>query len=186
MRDHPGSFQPAAVAMRKFLLPALFVLLLCLNIAGYFLLVFDLDGSKIETGDGPMSVAQNDRMVVVLTLEGEHTGGRVLLVDRLPAGLEIENPRLVESGDIKSLAWLHTAGKPTHTEFRDDRFVASFDYFQGEDRRSGAKPTATVAYIVRAVTPGRYVHPAAAVEDMYRPDLFARTGAGQLVVTAVQ
>jgi uncharacterized protein YfaS (alpha-2-macroglobulin family) len=147
---------------------------------------YTLDGSKIETGDGPMSVAQNDRMVVVLKLEGQHTGGRVLLVDRLPAGLEIENPRLVESGDIKSLAWLQTAGKPAHTEFRDDRFVAAFDYFQGEDRSSGTKPTATVAYIVRAVTPGRYVHPAAAVEDMYRPDLYARTGAGQLVVTAVQ
>jgi uncharacterized protein YfaS (alpha-2-macroglobulin family) len=147
---------------------------------------YTLDGSKIETGDGPMSVKQNDRMVVVLKLEGEHTGGRVLLVDRLPAGLEIENPRLVESGDIKSLAWLQTEGKPAHTEFRDDRFVAAFDYFQGEDRRSGVKPTATVAYIVRAVTPGRYVHPAAAVEDMYRPDLYGRTGAGQIVVTGVQ
>ena len=147
---------------------------------------YTLDGSKIETGDGPMSVKQNDRMVVVLKIEGAHSGGRVLLVDRLPAGLEIENPRLVESGDIKSLAWLQTEGKPAHTEFRDDRFVAAFDYFQGEDRRSGVKPAATVAYIVRAVTPGRYVHPAAAVEDMYRPDLYGRTGAGQLVVTAVQ
>jgi uncharacterized protein YfaS (alpha-2-macroglobulin family) len=43
-----------------------------------------------------------------------------------------------------------------------------------------------VAYIVRAVTPGSYVHPAATVEDMYRPDRFARTASGRLEVTARQ
>lgn len=145
-----------------------------------------LDGTPITASEAQMTVKQNDRVVVVLKIEGQHTGGRVLLVDRLPAGFEIENPRLVESGDTKSLAWAQTAGKPTHTEFRDDRFVAAFDYFRGEDRRGGAKPAATVAYIARAVTPGRYVHPAASVEDMYRPDLHARTGAGTLVVTAVK
>ena len=145
-----------------------------------------LDGTPIAATDAQMSIKQNDRVVVVLKIEGQHTGGRVLLVDRLPAGFEIENPRLVDSGDTKSLAWVQTAGKPAHTEFRDDRFVAAFDYFQGEDRRSGTKPSATVAYIVRAVTPGRFVHPAASVEDMYRPDLHGRTGAGVLVVTAVQ
>ncbi len=41
---------------------------------------------------------------------------------------------------------------------------------------------ATVAYIVRAVTPGTYVHPAATVEDMYRPERYARTAAGTLTV----
>ena len=29
----------------------------------------------------------------------------------------------------------------------------------------------TLAYVVRAVTPGRYSHPAPSVEDMYRPDI---------------
>ena len=48
----------------------------------------------------------------------------------------------------------------------------------------GPAKTATVAYIVRAVTPGSFVHPAATVEDMYRPDRFARTAAGRLDVTA--
>ena len=42
-----------------------------------------------------------------------------------------------------------------HTEFRDDRFVAAFDRGQGDDR------DVTVAYVVRAVTPGVYAHPAA-------------------------
>ena len=145
-----------------------------------------LDGTPIAANDAQMAVKQNDRVVVVLKMEGQHTGGRVLLVDRLPAGFEIENPRLVDSGDTKSLAWVGASGKPAHTEFRDDRFVAAFNYFEGEDRSTGTKPTATVAYIVRAVTPGRYVHPAASVEDMYRPDLHARTGAGTLEVAPAQ
>lgn len=145
-----------------------------------------LDGTPIAANDAQMAVKQNDRVVVVLKMEGQHTGGRVLLVDRLPAGFEIENPRLVDSGDTKSLAWVGASGKPAHTEFRDDRFVAAFNYFEGEDRSTGTKPAATVAYIVRAVTPGRYVHPAASVEDMYRPDLHARTGAGTLEVAPAQ
>jgi hypothetical protein len=34
------------------------------------------------------------------------------------------------------------------------------------------------------VTPGRYVVPAATVEDMYRPHLSARTAMGQVEVVA--
>jgi uncharacterized protein YfaS (alpha-2-macroglobulin family) len=36
---------------------------------------------------------------------------------------------------------------------------------------------------VRAVTPGNYAHPAASVEDMYRPELSARTATGRMEVT---
>ena len=101
------------------------------------------------------------------------------------SGLEIENPRLVDSGDIGSLGWLKRTKEPEHTEFRDDRFVAAFDFFGDEGRRgSASKPSATVAYLVRAVTPGSFMHPAATVEDMYRPDRFARTASGRLEVTA--
>src|SRR5690606_33504711 len=130
-----------------------------------------------------------------LKIESDEAAGRVLLVDRLPAGLEIENPRLVDSGDIKTLDWLRTTRRPEHTEFRDDRFVAAFDLWgtaggsdsdeSSEDGTEAAKApaaTATVAYVVRAVTPGSFIHPAATIEDMYRPERYARTGAGTLVV----
>ncbi len=43
----------------------------------------------------------------------------------------------------------------------------------------------TVAYVVRAVTPGVFVHPAATVEDMYVPERHARTAVGMLTVTSV-
>ena len=102
-----------------------------------------------------------------------------MIVDRLPAGLEIENPRLVESGSTTGLAWLPQTTAPEHTEFRDDRFVAAFNApTDGE----GGPATLTVAYIVRAVSPGTYLAPAATVEDMYQPDRYARTGAGRLTV----
>jgi alpha-2-macroglobulin len=150
-----------------------------------------LDGTKVDLASatgGLGKLKQNDRLVVVLKVDATDTGGRILVVDRLPAGLEIENPRLVDSGDIKSLAWLKTTVAPQHTEFRDDRFVAAFDFFGSNLRARGdsADPasSATVAYIVRAVTPGTFVHPAATVEDMYRPTRFARTGAGRLEIAA--
>jgi uncharacterized protein YfaS (alpha-2-macroglobulin family) len=160
---------------------------------------YTLDGKKVDLASatgGTAKVKQNDRLVVVLKVDATDAGGRILLVDRLPAGLEIENPRLVDSGDIKGLSWLKTTVPPQHTEFRDDRFVAAFDFFGSSDGRRGRRNAdgdeehrdpasmATVAYLVRAVTPGSFAHPAATVEDMYRPDRFARTASGRLQVKA--
>jgi uncharacterized protein YfaS (alpha-2-macroglobulin family) len=152
---------------------------------------YTMDGKQVDLASasgGVSRIKQNERLIVVLKVEAQEAGGRVLLVDRLPAGLEIENPRVVDSGDVKSLGWLKTTLAPQHKEFRDDRFVAAFDFFGSDGPRRGgireAASSATVAYIVRAVTPGSYVHPAATVEDMYRPDRFARSSAGRLEVLA--
>ncbi len=120
---------------------------------------------------------QNDRFVVVLTVtEPQPQFARVALTDYVPAGFEIDNPRLVSSGDTGTLDWIEHAGTPVHTEFRDDRFVAAFE------RRKDDPTTYSVAYIVRAVAPGSYVLPQAVVEDMYRPDRFGRTETGAVEV----
>jgi len=156
---------------------------------------YTLAGEPVELASatgGTSKVQQNDRFVAVLKLQSNEPGGRVLLVDRLPAGFEVENPRLVDSGDIKSLSWLKTTVGPEHSEFRDDRFVAAFDFKGVSGNRNSSRASAekapgmstTVAYIVRAVTPGTFIHPAATVEDMYRPERYARTAAGKLTVTA--
>ncbi len=148
---------------------------------------YTLEGTKVDlaaSGPGPATVQQNTRLVAVVTIKGDKPGGRILVVDRLPAGLEVENPRLIDSGDVKSLAWLQRGRAPQHTDFRDDRVVAAFSFF-GERQPAGTNAdavTASIAYIVRAVTPGSYVHPAATVEDMYAPERFARTDAGRLTV----
>ncbi len=127
---------------------------------------YDLDGNELAAG----TVGFNTRIAVVLTVTRDRPGkGRMLVVDRLPAGLVIDNPRLVRSGDIGALDWLSTVDNPDHVEFRDDRFVAAVD----ETNQSG--DVMTFAYLARAALPGRFVHPPATVEDMYRPDLGART-----------
>ena len=157
---------------------------------------YTLDGTPVDPGSatgGTGQLRQTDRLVVVLKVEAD-SGGRVLLVDRLPAGLEIENPRLVDSADLKSFRWLKTTVRPEHTEFRDDRFVAAFDLTSrsegngasGGNSQPAAPRSVSVAYMVRAVTPGTYVHPAATVEDMYRPERFARTASGRLEILARQ
>ncbi len=150
---------------------------------------YSLDGRKIEmksAAGGEGSVQQNDRMVVVVKVTASEKGGRILVVDRLPAGLEIDNPRLVDSASLKSLSWLNTNVKPEHLEFRDDKFVAAFNFHGSRGRNSAPQDSASVAYIVRAVTPGVFVHPAASVEDMYRPQRYARTAAGRLTVQPKQ
>jgi uncharacterized protein YfaS (alpha-2-macroglobulin family) len=138
---------------------------------------YTLDGEAADIAQ----VTQNQRFVVVLKItEQQPQFGRVLVADYLPAGFEIDNPRLVSSGDTGTLDWIENAKEPVHAEFRDDRFVAAF--------QRGAKdaPQFAVAYVVRAVSPGTYVVPQAYVEDMYRPDRFGRTGTGAMEVTAAR
>jgi uncharacterized protein YfaS (alpha-2-macroglobulin family) len=64
------------------------------------------------------------------------------------------------------------------SEFRDDRFTAAFE------RSRDDSTTFTVAYVVRAVSPGQYALPQASVEDMYQPDRFGRTGTGTVDIAA--
>ena len=133
-----------------------------------------LDGEKVD----PSKVTQNQRFVVVLKMtEPQPQFGRVIVGDYLPAGFEIENPRLVSSGETGTLDWITDAEEPVNSEFRDDRFTAAFD------RSQESAPVFTVAYVVRAVSPGRYVLPQAKVEDMYRPDRFGRTSTGLIEIT---
>jgi uncharacterized protein YfaS (alpha-2-macroglobulin family) len=129
----------------------------------------------------PTKAKQNDRFAVVLKItEPQPQFGRIIVADYLPAGFEIDSPRLVSSGDTGTLAWIEGAQEPVNSEFRDERFSAAFE------RKSGDPSVFTVAYVVRAVSPGRYVHPQAYVEDMYRPDRFGRTATGTIEVTAAK
>ncbi len=137
---------------------------------------YTLDG---EIADITQAV-QNERYVVVLTVEEtQEDSSRVLVTDLLPGGLEIDNPRLVQSAELEAFSWLGEL-EVAHSEFRADRFVAALNR-SGEDDRSFS-----VAYVVRVVTPGDYTMPAATVEDMYRPELSARTATGFMQVKAAQ
>lgn len=96
-----------------------------------------------------------------------------LVVDLLPAGLEIENRNL--SAASMNMDNMEINGEPVekirnsryikHEEFRDDRYVAVVNIPK--------QGTVHLFYLVRAVTPGIYQVPPAYAEDMYRPYHFA-------------
>jgi len=130
-----------------------------------------LDGAPVD----PAAIALNDRLVAVVTVTPERDlQARLIVSDPLPAGLEIENPNLLRSGETGQLAWLAADDVAAHAEFRADRFAAAVDW-------QGSQPF-RLAYMVRAVSPGSFHRPAASVEDMYRPAYRARTDAGTVTV----
>src|SRR6185312_8671897 len=138
---------------------------------------FALDGTPAD----PAQAKQNQRFAVVLKItEAKPEFGHIMVVDYLPAGLEIDNPHLVSSGDTGTLDWIEDGQEPQNTEFRDDRFTAAID------RGASDKAVFTVAYVVRAVSPGKYVLPQAYVEDMYNPSRYGRTGTGTVEVRAAK
>ncbi len=126
----------------------------------------------------PAQLRQNQLLVAVITGQTQsRTQQQALVVDLLPAGLEIENVRLVRGASGEDFAWLPTLTSTVHTEFRDDRFVAALNL--GEDSK---KQSFTLAYLVRAVTPGIYQQPAVYIEDMYKPWQFGRGSVGTVKV----
>ena len=115
-----------------------------------------------------------DRLVTVIEVTPtDKAEARLIVDDPLPAGFEIDNPNLLTGGSIARLEWLGLTDMVAHSEFRQDRFVTALDNY-GD--------TVRLAYVVRAVSPGRFHHPAASVEDMYRPDYRATGAAGQVTI----
>ena len=131
-----------------------------------------MDGTSVDL----TKLVQGDRLIIDIELApSEQRTIPAILVDLLPAGLEIEAIlRPEDAGPNGVHAWLGTIDDPRIAEARDDRFVAAIDLRSGRPAR--------LAYIVRAVTPGQYTLPGVVVEDMYRPDVFARSVTGQVVI----
>lgn len=127
---------------------------------------------------------QNDRVVVVLKVtEVDPKLAQIVVEDRLPAGFDIENPALLKGTDLKAFSWLPSSFTPVFSSFRDDRFVAAYALTE-PGRKAPAE--ITMAFVIRAVTPGLYTHAGARVEDMYRPDRFAHSQAGKVEITPAQ
>ena len=120
------------------------------------------------------SLKVGETVIVHLTAKSKTPIGTGMIVDRIPAGLEIENLNIVQGEQMGTvqIAKLNPAEAMTdprikHVEFRDDRFVAAarMDW-----------NVLNLFYRARVVTPGKFVVPALYAEDMYRPELFGLTG----------
>ena len=101
--------------------------------------------------------------------------GNLALVDRVPAGWEIENPRL--GRDVRP-EWIDEEAlwSPDHMDVRDDR-IEVFGHLE-------AGQTRTLVYAVRATSAGEFTVPAATLEAMYDPRLWAQSLAGRTTVVA--
>jgi hypothetical protein len=134
---------------------------------------YGLEGRRLN----PTTIEQGQRILAVLTVRSTtKRAARLILDDPLPAGFEIDNPNLVRAGDLAGIDWLGLVDTPAYKEFRAERFAAAVD-------RTKKDPTTfQIAYLVRAVSPGIFAHPAAMVQDMYRPQRYARTASGRVEV----
>ncbi|MDG9924571.1 MULTISPECIES: alpha-2-macroglobulin [unclassified Pseudomonas] len=140
---------------------------------------YGLDGRPLDLNN----LASGQLVLVHLAVRAEERVPDALVVDLLPAGLELENQNLAQSAasldDASSAVkeWQKSMQNAAikHQEFRDDRFVAALDV-NGYD-------TTHLLYLARAVTPGTYRVPPPQVESMYRPAWNALGAApAQLVV----
>jgi uncharacterized protein YfaS (alpha-2-macroglobulin family) len=126
---------------------------------------YGLDGRPLDLSN----LASGQLVLVHLAVRAEERVPDALVVDLLPAGLELENQNLAQSAasldDASSAVkeWQKSMQNAAikHQEFRDDRFVAALDV-NGYD-------TTHLLYLARAVTPGTYRVPPPQVESMYRP-----------------
>jgi uncharacterized protein YfaS (alpha-2-macroglobulin family) len=143
-----------------------------------------LDGASL--GEGDLTVRQNQMFAVVIegsVLEhhkatdpadnGERElKSRLVVIDLLPAGVEIVSPRILppdgveEDADARSRAAgtdpLQPLGEVVYNEARDDKYVAIIEPSKSEFR---------AVYVVRASVPGTYRIPAVRVEDLRRPEI---------------
>lgn len=129
------------------------------------------------------SLKSGELVLVWLNVTASQNVPDALVVDLLPAGLELENQNLAsssaslqESGsEVQNLLSQMQQADIQHMEFRNDRFVAAVPVNEGQP--------VTLVYLARAVTPGTYAVPVPLVESMYVPQWRA-TGAasGPLIV----
>ena len=125
-----------------------------------------MDGEPLDLNN----LASGELVLVHLAVEAKQRVPDALVIDLLPAGLELENQNLGQSAasledassEVKEWQQAMQNATPKHQEFRGDRYVAAVDV--------NGYGTTHLLYLARAVTPGTYRVPPPQVESMYRPN----------------
>lgn len=128
------------------------------------------------------SLRSGELVLVWLEVKASQDVPDALVVDLLPAGLELENQNLAngsaslqDSGsEVQNLLNQMQQADIQHVEFRDDRFVAAVAVNRGQP--------VTLVYLARAVTPGTYQVPMPMVESMYVPQWRAIGAAEDILI----
>ncbi len=117
-------------------------------------------------------VKQNSLVIVKLSIQSDvNQLENVAITDLLPAGFEIENPRLTENTQYK---FVNSNDTPVYVDIRDDR-INYYVNFVGERRQ-------TFYYLMRAVTQGEFVYAPVVAEAMYDGDYYSASGGGRIKV----
>jgi len=136
---------------------------------------YDRNGKAIDLDN----IQQNDLLVVELALRSKDKSvPNVVLTDVLPAGFEIENPRLTETATIP---WQKHQGSYEHIDFRDDRvniYTTATPYSYNEDKYKYKN----YYYMVRAVSKGAYVMGPASADAMYNGEYYSYHGGGKVTI----
>jgi uncharacterized protein YfaS (alpha-2-macroglobulin family) len=122
---------------------------------------------------GAATFRQNDLVVVKLTIQAADAAGEVknvAITDLLPAGLEIENPRL---GATREIGFVAKADQPDYLDVRDDRL----NLFT----TATPKPK-TFYYLARAVSKGTFKLGPVSADAMYNAEYHSYNGAGTVRV----
>jgi len=121
------------------------------------------------------SLKQGDIVVAEITMTalGDNLEN-VIITDMLPAGLEIENPRLQSRIVIDWVGEKATA--PDYMDIRDDRLNIYLNLPRGK--------TVEFYYMLRAVTTGRFVLPPVKGEAMYDPFQSSVANSGMIQVVS--
>ena len=116
---------------------------------------------------------QGDMVIAEISVKALHGSlENVVIVDMLPAGFEIENPRLQSR---KGIDWIgEKAYKPMYMDIRDDRMILFGNFRYGQ--------TAKFYYGLRAVTQGNFILPPILAEAMYAPSKASVASSGKVVV----
>jgi len=147
----------------------------------------------IYTPDGHVVAGQplktGETVIVHITAKSKSEIGTGLIVDRIPAGLEIENLNIVSGEQLGTvtIAGINPAEAMAnkqikHVEFRDDRFVAAVRLdARYPSFRINDTGTLHLFYRARVVTPGEFIVPPIYAEDMYRPNIFGLSGGNEML-----
>ncbi|WP_392560627.1 alpha-2-macroglobulin family protein [Orbus mooreae] len=134
---------------------------------------FDTKGNPIT----PDQLHVGDMIIVMLDVSADRVINDALVVDMLPAGLELENPNLVNNCiNLQAMPELAELLKEQHSndikyqEFRDDRYIAAIAI---HNRTTENRYSKKLIYLASAVSVGQYRVPAPYVESMYSTQWYA-------------
>lgn len=155
--------------------------------AYYTLTIFGIPSTDVEPYDKGITIRRtyldaNERpvnlsdvkvgqlVVAKVEIRGNKSLDNVAIVDLLPAGFEIENPRL---DSTETLPWAVSSYSSQYMDMRDDRLLL----YSGVSTYQR-----TFYYTIRAVTEGEFKVPMIMAEAMYNPDYSSISSGGKLVI----